>query len=219
MDEKSEKKLPRIGYLYHYPNLDHPTEKFRLDIFVSSTPTEQHFDVLRAHFFVKTSAEGVSRLTVTHPWSYEQSTQVCAGVIIMEDHKGKKEEAFSFGGQLKIEGQKRQTVCNLVSPAPILEINRATPMHGLFIDELEIILAEQHARYSERQKYEKQLCEADPYRLYLACLNELIQKLEGLPHKDENYLQLLAFLYSQEHRLEAAGLLEKPIPTLESIFE
>jgi hypothetical protein len=219
MVEKSERKLPKIGYLYHYPKLDHPTEKFRLDIFVSSVPTEQHFDVLRAHFFVKTAHESIARLTVTHPWNYEKSARVCAGVVIMEDRKGKKEEAFTFGGQLKIEGKEQQTVCNLVSPATILEISRATSKYGLFIDELEIILAEQQARYRDRQEYEKQLCGADPFRLYLACLRELIQKLESFQHKDENYQQLLIFLHSEEHRLEEAGLLEKPIPTLETIFE
>ncbi|MBT3189898.1 MAG: hypothetical protein HN335_12960, partial [Anaerolineae bacterium] len=59
MNTKEENALPKIGYLYHYPQLDHPTDNFRLDIFVSSVPTEQHFDVQHVHFFIKTPQETV----------------------------------------------------------------------------------------------------------------------------------------------------------------
>lgn len=218
MAEKSQRELPEIGYLYHYPQLDHPTDIFRLDIFVSSVQTERHFDVLRTHFFVKAKGETITKLTVTHPWVYEQYARVCAGVVVLEDRKGKKEEAFTFGGHLKIDGQESQTVCRLVSSAPILEISSATQIHGFFVEELEIILAQLQARYADHKVYEKRLCNTDPYRLYLACLLELVEKIEGFQHKDENYQQLLVYLHSQEHRLAAAGLLKGLLPTLESLF-
>ena len=218
MAEKSESTLPKIGYLYHYPRLDHPTDNFRLDIFISSIPTEQHFDVLRAHFFVKHLKGKLEHLTISHPWNYEKTAHVCAGVVEMEDRKGKKEEAFTFGGKLKIESQDLQTVCTLVSPAPILEISEATPLNELLIDELEILLAERRASYPNHLEYETQLEKSDPFELYLACLNELIQKFEGFPHKDEIYLQLLWFLHSQKYRLEAAGLSRDSALKLEDIF-
>ena len=53
MTDTKDKTLPEIGYLYFYPRMEHPTEKFRLDVFISATPTEQHFDVLQFHCFVK----------------------------------------------------------------------------------------------------------------------------------------------------------------------
>jgi len=219
MAKKSVSTLPKIGYLYHYPRLDHPTDNFRLDIFISSIPTEQHFDVLRAHFFIKTQEGAMERITVTHPWIYEKSARVCAGVVVMDDRKGKKEEAFTFGGQLKIESQDLQTACILVSPAPLLEISGATPLNGLFIDELEILLAECRAAYPNHQEYETQLVKTDPFELYLACLIELIQKFEQFPYKDETYLQLLWFLHSQKYRLDSAGLSRDPAPKLEDIFK
>ena len=153
MTEKSQRDLPKIGYLYHYPQPDHPTDKFRLDIFLSSTPTEQHFDVVQAHFSVKAATDAIAELKVTHPWTYEQKARVCVGLVVIEDRKGKKEEAFTFGGQLEIDGQVSQTVCKLVSTAPILEISRATPLHQFFIEEIEIILAEYRAKYVDRQVY------------------------------------------------------------------
>ncbi len=219
MAEKPDSTLPKIGYLYHYPQLDHPTDNFRLDIYISSIPTEQHFDVLRARFFVKHLKGEIERLTIAHPWNDEKTARVCAGVVEMEDRKGKKEEAFSFGGQLKIESQDLQTVCILVSPAPILEISGASPMNGLFIDELEILFAECRAAYPNHLEYETQLVKTNPFELYLACLNELIQKFERFPHKDKIYLQLLWFLHSQKYRLDAAGLSRDPAPKLEDIFK
>ena len=174
MAEKPDRTLPKIGYLYHYPQLDLPTDNFRLDIFISSIPTKQHFDVLRARFFVKPLKGEIERLIITHPWNYGKTARVCAGVIEMEDRKGKKEEAFSFGGQLKIESQDLQTVCILVSPAPILEISGTSPMNGLFIDELEILLAEHRAAYPNYLEYETQLVKTNPYELYLSCSSEVI---------------------------------------------
>jgi hypothetical protein len=219
MTQKSESDLPKIGYLYHYPKLGHPTDIFRLDIFISSIPTEQHFDVLRVHLFLKTQKGKIERLSITHPWTYEKAARVCAGVVIMEDRKGKKEEAFTFGGQLIIDVKESQTVCVLVSSAPILEISGATPMHSLFIDEVEILLAEHRAAFENDHEYENRLCSADPLALYLACLKELIQKFEQFSHKGEEQLQFLIFLHSQEHRLDAAGLLRDPVVTLGEIFK
>ncbi len=34
--------LPKIGYVYHYPRLDNPTELFRLDIYIASIPSEKY---------------------------------------------------------------------------------------------------------------------------------------------------------------------------------
>lgn len=219
MVEKPKNDLPKIGYVYHYPNPGHPTEKFRLDIHISSEPTEQHFDVLRTYFFVQ-SLQGVrTRLTVTHPWNYEQEARVCAGVVVMEDRKGEKEEAFSFGGQLQIDGQESQTVCKLVSTAPILEISGATPLHRFFIEEIEIVLAIYQASDSDHKEYEKRLCQTEPLMLYLACLEELIKKFESMPHKDEKYQQLLIYLHTEKHRLSMIGMIGKPMPTLSDVFE
>ena len=219
MDEKLENTLPKIGYLYHYPKIDEPTDKFRLDIFISSIPTEQHFDVLSTHVFVKTPKGAIERLTITHPWSYRTTANVSAGVVIMEDRKGKKEEAFTFGGKLNIVEQEMQTICVLKSSAPILEISAATPLHKLFIDELEIILAKRQATYANHYDYETLLCNADPFDLYRACLKELTEKFDLFSLKDEKYSQFLMYLHSQEYRLREAGLSYKPAPNLDEIFK
>ena len=136
----------------------------------------------------------------------------------MEDRKGKKEEAFTFGGEINITSEKDQTKCYLVSSAPILEISGASPLKKRYIEEIEIILAEQRAEHGPDREYETHLCAAPPESLYLACVRELSQKLKKDTDKNELEFQLVAFLHSEEHRLYAAGMVLRQDITLGDIF-
>ena len=219
MTQQPVHNLPKIGYLYHYPRLDHPTDNFRLDIHISSEPTNKHFDVLRTQFPVKSEAGNIKHLKVTHPWNFEKIAQVSVGVVSMEDRKGRKEDAFTFGGKLTIENQEKQVVCVLVSSAPILEMSGATPLHIQFVEEVEIILAKIQAKYTDHQLYEERLINAEPFALYLACLESIMEKYEVLTHKSEMQYQLLIYLHSQMHRLETAGLINRPVLRLADLFK
>jgi len=219
MTQQPGNTLPKIGYLYHYPRLDHPTDNFRLDIHVSSEPTNKHFDVLRAQIPVKAEEGYIRLLKVTHPWKFEKSAQVCAGILSMEDRKGSKEDAFTFGGKLTIENQEKQDICVLVSSAPILEMSGVVPLHIQFVEEVEILLAKIQARYSDHQAYEERLIKTEPFALYLACLQSILEKYEVLSHKTENQYRLLIYLHSQLHRLESAGMIREPILHLDDLFD
>lgn len=218
MTYNPEPKLPETGYVYHYPSLDHPSDPFRLDIYIFTSPTEMHFDVKSAHFFAKTQAGGIERLSVIHPWSFEETAQICAGLVEMEDRKGKKEKAFTFGGRLQVDSQEALTTCTLLSSAPILEISGASPLHKLFIEEVEILLAERKAEYTHASDYKKRLIQAHPQQLYLASLDSLIRKFQTFPNKNEVYARFLVYLHHQKHRMEAAGLVKGPIPPVSQIL-
>lgn len=218
MCQKSQADLPKIGYKYHDPSLDHPGDHFRLNIHIFLNPSEQHFDVKFAHFFAKTKASGIERLSISHPWNFEKTARVCAGLVEMEDRKGKKEEAFTFGGHLEVQTQEALTTCTLLSSAPILEISGATPMHALFIEEVEILLAERQADHAVVSDFEKKLINADPQELYLACLHALIRKFESFPNKDQEYVDFVAYLHQQKYRLEVVGFSNDPIRGLGEIL-
>ena len=218
MSKTEEHGLPKIGYLYHYPRLDHPTDIYRLDIHITSEPTNQHFDVFRVRFPIKTKMEEIEYLKVTHPWNYENGAVVCAGKAIMEDQKGKKEEAFTFGGQLDIKPQKIQTTCVLVSPAPILDICAEIPSHQHFIERVEILLAEVQAKFSDQLEYEKRLVRMEPMDLYLACLLTLSDRYEQLHQKTDEQYQFLYYLHSQMYRLKAAKLIKDNILLIDRLF-
>ena len=218
MGNEAEGRLPKIGYLYHYPSLDHPTDKFRLDVYVSSIPTEKHFDVLHVILNVESQYGGLERLKISHPWELQSSYRVCPGMVILEDRKDKKEEAFCFGGQLTINVKESLTECILLSPAPILEFDENLPMKVIFIEKVEILLAEYRADYSNDKDYEMHLCTAAPFDLYSACLKNLLDEVKSKAYKDDINLQFLNYLHKEKYRLSTAGLLKDTIPSLDEIF-
>ena len=219
MAQDRDRDLPEIGFLFHYPDPKHPTDKFRLDVFISSEPTEKHFDVLKVHFPALASKGPVSDMKVFHPWPFEKQIRVCAGLVILEDRKGEKVEGFTFGGQMEIETRKRQTACTLVSKAPILHLSEASGSRKLFIEEIEILLAEQQAKFSSDLEYHTKLCRTDPLQLYLACLKEINRKLGEMPNRSGEYDALLDYTHQQEHRLARAGLLQDSRQTLEEVLQ
>lgn len=219
MSEKKEVRLPEIGYLYHYPKLGRSEDPFQLDVFISSTPTEKHFDVYRLRVIAKNPHAKLENYSILHPWHYSKEAEVCAGVVIMEDRNGAREEAFTFGGSLSIEVKELQTNCFLTSPAPILEISHAAPVDKLFIDEVELLLAEYRVNFTAPFAFEEKLFEIDPFDLYIACLFRIVDKFEQFPKRDEMYERLLVQLHAQLHRLDAVGLIKKVHPTLEELFE
>ena len=141
MTEKKESIEPKYGYLFISPPNSQSPGAERLEIYIHKTPTNHHFDPLKVRLRVA-SAQTISEpIVIHHPWQFETSFQVVAGVIEIMDRKGKKVEAFSFGGQLTIDSQDSTTTCVLNSPAPIFEIHTNNPVLLSFIEEVEILFA------------------------------------------------------------------------------
>jgi len=216
---QQEEELPKIGYLYHFPDFSQPADCFRLDVHISDEPTHKHFDIMWTKFPVVGEKDGSLEITVHHPWTDIKEYQVCPGLVIMEDRYRKKKQAFTLGGKLTIKVEERQTICKLTSEAPIIGINEASEVEKLLIDDLEIILAEYRADFPNAFKFQSFLCQVNPFSLYLACLKELIHKVEERPKKDDLSFSYLFYLHTQWNRLEAVGKIPMYIPTLEKLFE
>lgn len=220
MSEKNKPSEPKFGYWFTPPESSHTPGSFRLDIYINQRPTEHHFDPEKLHVHVKSKAGVIESLTIRHPWVFNPVYQVLAGSIELMDRYGKEEEAFIFGGNLKIESQDTFTVCTLESPAPILEINSTDQMLMRFIEEIEILFAKRSAALlSNPCTYEKRLINADPFNLYLACLNALIEKFEQLHHKEEPRIgEFLNFLHGESKRVKDKGIIPSLVPPLEEIL-
>ena len=210
----------KFGYLFTPPESSHAPGGSRLDIFINENPTEHHFDPEKLHLRVKSNERSIESLTIRHPWVFVPAYQALAGTIEATDRNGKKEEAYTFGGSLKIESQNTFTVCTLESPAPILKISSAGQIPMLFIEEIEILLAGRRAALlSKPHLYETRLMDADPFKLYLACLNALIDKFERSHHKGILRIsEFLNFLHVEGKRLKDGGLTALLVPALEEIL-
>jgi hypothetical protein len=188
-------------------------------VFITSTASEEHFDVLHVLLDAESQSGERERLKIAHPWEFQDSFHVCAGKVILEDRQFKKEEAFIFGGQISIQASDLYTKCLLVSPAPILEITQSDPIKVLFPIKVEALLAEIRANFSDDRDFDSHLFSLDPIDLCIACINELIEGCRTKPHQENADLQFLHFLQKEKYRLTCSGLIEDNQPTLDELFK
>lgn len=207
-----------MGYCYYHDE-DTPGA-YRLDININEVPSGKHFDPFVVYLPVKDNQNRVERLAIRHPWTFEKTYQACMGLVEMVDGKGGKEEAYTFGGSLVIDTQGTRTTCVLESPAPILEISAANPTRMMFIEEIEILIAQRKAALlKESRDYEVHLVNADPLDLYMACVKALVNKFENFSHKeDPNLLKFINLLHDEEKRLKDESYAFDLTPDLEEIL-
>jgi hypothetical protein len=211
---------PDLGYYFHPSDTaDHPGHP-RLDIIIKATPTERHFDPQKVRLFVS-ARHGIKQLVVHHPWTLKTEHRVSPGLIVITDRKGKRVEAYSFGGDLVIVSDKDQTVCALTSPAPIFPLFTTHDLPMWLVCEFEILLAEQEADWDPRHPhdFEDHAAAVDPFLLYASCLQALRDKganlqaeISGLDH------QGYQFVKTEIERLQREGKWPLLLPTLDQLL-
>ncbi len=209
----------KIGYWFYPPDSRHAPGGNGLDIIIKEIPTNQHFDPLLINLPIKSKA-GIETLKIHHPWLFGKTYQVCTGLVEMIDRKGIKEEAFTFGGNLTIHSDDKFTRLILESPAPIIDINAADHVKMLFVEEVEILLAERRAALlANKNAYDSRLAEVNPLILYTICVHTLIKKYEQIHHKeDPEIIRFLNFIHAEFRRLKDEKLVPVFIPSLEDIL-
>jgi hypothetical protein len=220
IDEESTRTSRfHLGYLFHYPKIGQD-EPFQLDICISQTPTEQHYDPKRVELnVVSYDQERVEHLKVTHPWNSRTTYRICAGVIRLIDRIGKVEEALTFGANLSIDPGEQVTCLFITSPAPIIKITNTTALNELLRDEIEILWAERRAHLLVKPgDFEKRLIKADPLLLYEASLNAMIAKFESPNCNETLDREALHYFQTDKARLAKASLIAGQESMLEDIL-
>ena len=208
-----------LGYWFYPPDSHHAPGGNGLDIIIKEIPTDQHFDPLLVYLPIK-SRGGIETLKIQHPWLFGKTYQTCTGLVEMIDRKGRKEEAFTFGGDLTIHSKDKFTLLILASPAPIIDISAADQTKMLFVEEVEILLAERRAALlANKNTYESHLADVNPLKLYVSCVHNLIEKFEQMDHKeDPEIMVFLNFIHAEFKRLKDEELAPLFIPSIEDIL-
>ncbi len=208
------------GYYFHSrEHLDSPGHP-RLDVLLRSIPTRKHFDPEKLSIIVASEHRGTDFLRVHHPWPGQDQYRACAGHVILQDRKGKKVEAFTFGGDLRIESEEMLTACFLTSPAPILVLIGTSSIPMLLAEETEIIFAERRADWeADRSTFKDRLTAADPFTLYCVCLEAMKEKFERYPSRGDEFIQqLVHFLYTEIRTLHELDKWLVSVPTIAEIL-
>lgn len=220
-----ENRPAEFGYHFFPKRYPHAPGYPRLDVDLIDVPTFRHYDpeYLDIPVARNTSAGQTPRvevLKIYHPWTLKGEYKVCAGPVVLTDRVGKEVEAFTFGGDLRIQLEENYTTCSHESPAPILEIKKGDDIPRILAEEMEIILAERRAAWIPNEEdYERRLVKADPLDLYIACLDFLREKYEKnsrkeLPHTHHS----LKFIHEEIDVLRKLGVWPFLVPRIDKLL-
>jgi hypothetical protein len=147
------------------------------------------------------SRPAADRPTASHPGHKRPAASTPE--IDVEDARHEHVKAFTFGGTLHLDSDARRTICQLVSPAPLLEHARElSSLEENLIEEVQILFAERRA-VQDDDAFDRRLAAADPLQLYRACLVALNEKFAHFPSTDDAQRPFKQFLHSATQSLEA----------------
>jgi hypothetical protein len=199
------------GYIFEPRPYEHSPGHTGLIVYLRSEPTLRHYDPetirLRVQERAGVEAGAPEELTVHHPWHAYSSYRVFPGRIRLRDRFGKRQEAFSFGGEMEIDSKPELTTCSIHSDAPILELFGDLRLSDLLVSEVEVLLAEERARVGTNHAgLEGMLSDLTPSELYVACLETLRRRLGASHHRELPHVQgLLAFVRDEIDQLRDQG--------------
>ena len=211
---------PDLGYVFYpYEIENHPGHP-RLDVIITQEPTGRHFDPEKVHFEVLSVTGDLDQVNFHHPWAQSKQYRVCPGMIMMTDRRGKRIEAFSFGGDLQILSAQDHTVLALSSSAPIFPLFTAHDLPMWIVAEVEILLAEQEAHWSPQQPrdFKAHLGTVDPLRIYACCLQAMQNKGDQIHCGDEDLdRQGVHFVNSEIERIREEDDWPASVPALDQL--
>jgi len=212
-----------LGYVFH-PDVDHGAIGYaRLDVALRPKPTGLHFDPSAVIVKIVMPDGRVQASTIGYRATRAiDANKLVAGRILLHDHRGKMVEAFSFGGEITVTTSLGVTICHITSPAPIIELTMDEPLPTLLVEEVETLLAHEHAVLDQQHvDFDSRLAQIDPVLLYCACLAELQKKLSitsGVIAGHPEMRHLIGFLPGEIARLHDRGFCSGLIPTLADLF-
>ena len=209
-----------LGYTFYPPRNHHDPGHPRLDIFLRPSPTELHFDPEKVELLVVSPKEDFDNLVVSHPWTGIRDYRILPGRILIRDRLDKTAKAFTFGGQLEIHPEEKQTVCTIQSGAPILSLTIERSVAVVLAEEVEIILAERRAaRATDLSGFEDRLKSIDPLSLYLASLNTLRLRYKKFPSSVDSLTQKFGhFLLVESQAVQGLHPSPSQLKTLDELL-
>jgi hypothetical protein len=194
-----------LGYYFHPSTEAHAIGAVQLDVVIRPAPTGDHIDPQAVECHVADDDRS-TRLHITHPWTQEMTYRVCSGEIDIEGMRHEHVKAFTFGGTLRIDSFSQRTLCQITSPAPLLEHTKLTSSAAeQLIEEVQILFAERRAAQDD-DDFARKLAAVDPLQLYQACLVALNEKFAHFPAADESHRQFKQFLHTTTSTFTTAAV-------------
>ena len=121
MTPKNISTLPLSGYFFDPPEYEHAPGAPRLEVYLAEVSLPDQIIPRSLRLTIK-DEDDLENLTLEHPWTQGREYSVALGCILLHGPEQIQIEAFTFGGELRVETQAAYTNCMLT----IIEITSAT---------------------------------------------------------------------------------------------
>lgn len=193
-----------LGYKLYPPRRTSEPGYARLEVLLRDEPSMYHFDPERVNFKIISPYGGMESLRITNPWAGPRFWQACVGPMELIDRKGKHVDLYIFGGEVSLDVSEDCTCLALASEAPIILPYTNYSVPSLFVQEVEIQLAQLRAEWCQKKgAFDNCLASLEPLELYRMCLVGVLERLQVLEQEGDRVLVKL--LHILEAELVALG--------------
>jgi hypothetical protein len=204
------KVVDALGFTLHPHLYTNAPGSHRVDICITETPTQLHFDPERLHCRIRSNSDDVEMLQVRYRKSgmgLAETYSLIAGPISLFDRMGEEVIFITLGGKLTIQIQENNTFCKIESPVPILQKDHVHRISRMLAEEIEILLAERRAAWLPNvDQFNKKLAAVDPFVLYAASLEAIRASYLRLPVATNTRAQeMLGFVRREMRVLRERG--------------
>lgn len=195
-----------------------------LIVAIREKPSQSHFNPEMARLQIGLSgAPGQKWETLRLRPLFHDSRPLYPGFISLLDGAGRQQQFFTFGGSIEVAQQDGETIYLLRSPAPILLIGNPVieveETSEAFAEEFEATLAQAHAWWKlDDQGFADRLTKTNPMQLYLACINDLLEKYTGNPDLSRHAHAFVRQLQSERAWLEETGRWPLYSPSIKALL-
>lgn len=151
---------------------------------INARPTLKHFDPEWVSFPRITEHGYLDSMRISITWTGRATLPLAAGVVSVQDRKGKRVEFFSFGGQVELLREDKAVVLQICSDAPLLYLLYFVPSEstGCALATFALgQLARAKARWDDNTAFERHLATIQPLRLFATILQGFHTYLRSQP--------------------------------------
>lgn len=219
-EQAAFEEIAHAGYLL----LDRPYPASlggtRLLVALRETPTNMHFDPETINLHWRQPNGKIEQARISWSTSFGKSRRVCAGQVVLHDRRGKPVYFFVYGGTIEACMDTTTKVCELCSPAPILEMaNGVESLAGQLAAETEALLARMHANWGLNDTgFIQRMGEIDPLVLYTATLRSILSSYDHSRYLRQIFHPLYEALRNEKKWLSELGQWEANPHQLEYYF-
>ncbi len=214
------RQLKNWGYIVSIPPHRRSPGYQRLLIAIRDEPTEEHYDPEYVHLQICGPSGYPQRTTIHRDLNLILPAQICPGLIELVDRVNARRAFFTYGATLNYSVTENETVIDIESSAPLLELSNKSLDESLaeqLVSETEALWAKSHVQFgADDAGFVRSLGAIEPNRLYASTVKTLWASYQNsrilrqtFPHFYTMLKREIEWLQDSDASIESLPLLDE----------